>query len=133
MKFNLINPSDPYTIEAVDLEVAAVAVAFLGCGKYALEGIGAAAGQDVPIFLFGGHDEWFTKKFGKNFEATSEHVVEHRPEELAAALDSVALGRAERSSMNNIKATAQALSNAVRTRAPNAAAPSSSSSPSSFG
>lgn len=117
MKFNLINPSDPYTMDADDLEVAAVAVSFLGCGKYALEGIEENKGQDVPIFLFGGHDEWFVGKFGMNFEDTSKHVVEHRADALARAFDSVTLGRAERSSMNNIKATAQALSNAVRKRA----------------
>ena len=116
MKFNLINPSDPYTMEADDLEVAAVAVCFLGCGKYALEGIGSDAGQGVPIFLFNGHDEWFVSKFGTNFEDTSEHVVEHRADALARAFDSVTLGCEKRSSMNNIKATAQSLSNAVRTR-----------------
>lgn len=116
MKFNLINPSDPYTMEAVDLEVAAVAVGFLGAGQYALEGIGEDAGQEVPIFLFGGHDEWFTEKFGKDFDGTCTHILDHRAEELAKALDSVTLGRDERSSMNNIKGTAQALSNAVRTR-----------------
>ena len=118
MKFNLINPSDPYTMEADDLEVAAVAVCFLGSGRYALEGIGADAGHDVPIFLFNGHDEWFVSKFGTNFEDTSTHVVDHRADALARAFDSVTLGREQRSSLNNIKATAQALSNAVRTRKP---------------
>ena len=117
MKFNIINPSDPYTLEAADLEIAAVAVCFLGAGRYGLEGVGGDAGKDVPIFLFDGHDEWFTNNFGMTFEATSEHVVKHRAEELASAFDSVTLGRAERSSLNNIKATSQALSNAVRTRA----------------
>lgn len=116
MKFEIINPSDPYTMEAADLEVAAVAVCFLGAGRYGLEGIGEDAGQDVPIFLFDGHDAWFISKFGMNFEDTSEHVVEHRAPALADAFDSVTLGRAERSSMNNIKGTAQALSNAVRKR-----------------
>lgn len=116
MKFNLINPSDAYTMEAEDLEVAAVAVCFLGAGRYALEGIGEDQGQDVPIFLFNGHDEWFTEKFGMNFEDTSNRVVNHRAEALATAFDSVTLTNPPRSSMNNIKATAQALSNAVRTR-----------------
>jgi hypothetical protein len=118
VKFEIINPSDPYTMEAEDLEIAAVAVSFLGAGRYALQGIGKDAGTDVPIFLFGGHDEWFAEKFGMDFDATSTHVLDHRAEALATALDSVTLGRAERSSLNNIKATAQALSNAVRKRAP---------------
>ncbi len=118
MKFAIVNPSDPYTMEAEDLEIAAVAVSFLGAGKYALQGIGEDADIYVPIFLFGGHDEWFAEKFGMDFDATSTHVLDHRAEALATALDSVTLGRAERSSLNNIKATAQALSNAVRKRAP---------------
>ena len=116
MKFNIINPSDPYTMEAYDLEVAAVAVSFLGGGQYALEGIDDDKGQDVPIFLFGGHDEWFVENFGKNFDDTANCVLDDRAEALARAFDSVRLGRAERSSMNNIKATAERLSNAVRTR-----------------
>ena len=116
MKFEIVNPSDPYTIEAADMEVAAVAICFLGLGRYALKGIGEDAGQDVPIFLFGGHDEWFVAKFGMNFEDTSNHVADHRAGELADAFDSVKLGRAERSSMNDIKAQAQALSGAVRKR-----------------
>ena len=116
MKFEIVNPSDPYTMEATDMEVAAVAVSFLGAGRYGLKGIDEDAGQDVPIFLFGGHDEWFIGKFGMNFEDTSNHVIEHRATELANALDTVTLGRAERSSINDIKGTAQALSSAVRRR-----------------
>lgn len=118
MKFELINPSDAYIMEAEDLEVAAVAVCFLGAGRYALKGIEESHGQDVPIFLFNGHDEWFADKFGKNFEETSSHVVNNRSAALAAALDSVKIKNPPRSSLNNIKATAQALSNAVRTRKP---------------
>lgn len=118
MKFEIINPSDAYLMEADDLEVAAVAVCFLGAGQYALKGIEESHGQDVPIFLFNGHDEWFTEKFGKNFEDTSTHIVDNRSAELAAAFDSVKIKNPPRSSTNNIKATAQALSNAVRTRKP---------------
>jgi len=120
MKFELINPSDPYTLEADDLEVAAVACCFLGDGKYGLDALGEDAnkGNNVPIFLLGGHDEWFMSKFGRNFDATAEHVLDHRKEALARAFDSLTLGRAKRSSLNNIKARAQAFSNAVRCRAP---------------
>lgn len=59
MKFEIINPSDPYTMEADDLEIAAVSVSFLGDGKYALEGIDDAQGNNVPMFLLGGHDECY--------------------------------------------------------------------------
>ena len=44
MKFEIINPSDACTMYAPDLEVAAVAVSFLGDGKYPLEGLDDAAG-----------------------------------------------------------------------------------------
>lgn len=116
MKFEIINPSDPYTMEAPDLEIAAVAVSFLGDGKYPLSGMGQDKGQDVPAFLFGGHDEWFTAKFGKSFEDTATYVMKQRGEELATALDSVTLNAYRRTSMNNIKDRAQALSHAVRQR-----------------
>lgn len=116
MKFEIVNTSDPYTMEAADMEVAAVAICFLGSGSYALKGVGEDAGQDVPFFLFGSHDAWFIEKFGMNCEDTSNHVADHRAGELADAFDSVKLGRAERSSMNDIKAQAQALSGAVRER-----------------
>ncbi len=117
MKFNIINPSDPYTMEAPDLEVAAVAVSFLGNGAYPLDGIGESAGQNVPPFLIGGHDEWFIEKFGKNFEGIADDMMNSRSEELAAAFDSVTLESKRRSSMNDIKARAQSLSNSVRIQA----------------
>ena len=113
MKFEIINPSDACTMYAPDLEVAAVAVSFLGDGKYPLEGLDDAAGQGVPAFLFGGHDEWFSSKFGMSFQDTAEHVLNQRNEELAAALDSVALRRT-RTSMNDIAGRARALAQAVR-------------------
>jgi len=114
MKFEIINPSDPYTMDAPDMEVAAVAVSFLGDGKYPLKGIGEDVGQDVPPFLFGGHDEWFVAKFGMNFEDTAGHVMNHRNDELAQAFDSVTLQRDNRSSMNDIGGRAKALAQAVR-------------------
>lgn len=113
MKFEIINPSDPCTMCAPDLEVAAVAVSLLGDGKYALKGLDDAAGQDIPVFLCGGHDEWFSSKFGMNFEDTANHVLNHRGGELATTLDSVAL-RGPRSSMNDIVGRAGSLAVAVR-------------------
>ena len=113
MKFEIINPSDACTMYAPDLEVAAVAVSFLGDGKYPLEGLDDAAGQGVPAFLFGGHDEWFSSKFGMSFQDTAEHVLNHRNEELATTLDSVTL-RHTRSSMNDIAGRARSLAQAVR-------------------
>ena len=92
MRFNIINPCDPYTMLAVDLEIAAVAISAIGEGKYALEEIGGDRSGQVPFFITGGHDEWFTKQFGRNFEATVEHVVTNRAEALVKALASVFIG-----------------------------------------
>lgn len=118
MRFEIINPSDPYTIDAEDLEIGALACCLLGDGKYGLRGMGESNNQDVPIFLLGGHDEWFTSKFGRNFEASLVHALEKRNEALAKSLDSVALFDGyRRSSMNNIGARAKSLSKAVREKA----------------
>lgn len=92
MLFNILNPSDPYTMRAVDLEIAAVAICLLGEGKYGLEEIGGDRSGQVPMFLKDGHDEWFTKQFGRDFSATVNHVVETRYEELVKALHSVFIG-----------------------------------------
>ena len=116
MKFEIINPSDAYTMEAVDLQVAAVACCFLGDGRYGLEALGEDRNKDrdVPIFLLGGHDEWFSEKFGLTFGACAENVMKQRTDELADALDSVALKSGERTSMNDIGARARSLAKAVR-------------------
>jgi len=116
MKFEIINPSDPYTVEADDLQVAAVACCFLGDGRYAFEPVDGGT-ERVPIFLIGGHDEWFTQKFGMTFEATADHCMQHRAGDLARVLESVTLGRAERSSLNDIGGRANALAQAIRRQA----------------
>lgn len=102
---------------APDLEVAAVAICLLGDGRYPLDGIGEDAGQDVPAFLFGGHDEWFTSKFGRDFATTAEQVIAGRNPELADSLDSVHLDRQERSSLNDIGSRARRLAKAIRDKA----------------
>lgn len=117
MKFEIVNPSDPYTMEAPSLELAAVAVCFLGNGKYPLTGLDDARGQDVPPFLFGGHDEWFTEKFGANFEAVCKRAIQEQNEALALTLESVTLTSSRRSSMNDIGGRAKKLAQAVRMEA----------------
>ncbi len=118
MKFNLINPSDPYTLEADDLEVGAVAVCLLGNGKYPADALGDAADKsnNVPAFLFGGHDEWFQSRFGGTYEAVAERVLKDRADALARCFDSVTLGSERRSSMNNIGGKARELAKAVRSQ-----------------
>ena len=116
MKFNLINPSDPYTFEADDLQVAAVMVCMLGDGWYLADALGddADKGNNVPAFLLGGHDEWFTAQFGMNYKATILCCLEHRNDALARAFESVKMGADRRSSMNNIGSKAASLAKAIR-------------------
>lgn len=94
MLFEIINPSDPYTMEAPDLEVAACAVAVLGRGAYGLNELSGDKSGNVPMFPVTGHDEWFTKQFGRNFDASLNHVFEQRADALAKALASVFIGTA---------------------------------------
>ncbi len=116
MRFNLVNPSDPYTFEADDHEIAAVAGCLLGDGKYMADALGDDANKDnnVPAFLFGGHDEWFESRFGANYEATAERVLKTRGDALARAWESMTLGRKGRSSLNDIGGKARELAKAVR-------------------
>lgn len=94
MLFEIINPSDPYTMEAPDLEIAACAVCLLGSGQYGLKELSGDKSGHVPVFLFGGHDEWFSKQFGKDFGATLNAVLVARRQVLAGALASVRVGDA---------------------------------------
>ena len=111
MLFEIINPSDAYTMEASDLETAAVAVVVLGHGMYGLRGLGDADGKDVPVFILGGHDEWFATQFGRLFEESVDRVDRAA---LASALGSVKLSNGERTSMNNIGAKAHRMASLLR-------------------
>lgn len=94
MLFNLTNPSDPYTLEAPDLEIAALAACLIGQGQYGLDELTGDKSGNMPIFLLGGHDEWFTKQFGRDFSGSIDHVTETRRAELVKALASVRIGDA---------------------------------------
>lgn len=94
MLFEIINPSDPYTMEAPDLEIAACAVCLLGSGQYGLNELSGDKTGHVPVFLLGGHDEWFSKQFGKDFGASMDEAIKTRRHVLAAALASVRVGSA---------------------------------------
>ena len=56
MIYEVINPSDPVTLEADDVEVAQVACLLLGKGAYALHDEDSE--EVMPLFLLGGLDEW---------------------------------------------------------------------------
>lgn len=88
MEYELINPSDPYTFYADDLETAALVVFALSTsyGAEAKEG-----GESVPVFIFGGAEEWYAERFGR----TPVDGLEAKREQLAAALGSMMLGNFE--------------------------------------
>lgn len=90
MIFDLINPSDPYTLETHDYEVACVSVVLLGEGKYSIKQVDGDF--EMPIFMFGGHDEWFHKTFGKTMEKTIQKVIQEKKTELIDCLQSVIVG-----------------------------------------
>jgi hypothetical protein len=112
MKFDLINPSDAYHFEADDLETAAVMVCVLGNGKYGAQQLGGDA--SVPVFLFGGHDEWFVKHFGREFEESADHVMETKRQALADCFASVTLTAGRRSSINDIGGAAHNIAHKLR-------------------
>jgi len=107
MLYDIINPSDPYTMEAADFEIAAAAVMLIGIGKY--PALPKGEGESVPAFITGGHDQWFIGKFGRDLHGTLQHVIQHRNADLVAALESVTLGAEERTSLNDIGGRAKSL------------------------
>ncbi len=92
MLYNIVNPSDGYTIDCPDLEIATIACCLLGRGQYAFEPL-EDSGVSVPLFLFGGVEAFCAEHFKQPFETVREWVMAHRTEDLAAALDSVIIGR----------------------------------------
>ncbi len=92
MLYQIINPSDSYTIDCPDLEIATVACCMLGGGQYGFEPLddGAVA---VPMFLFGGVQDFCEKHFKQAFDDVRARVTTHRVAALADALDSVLIGK----------------------------------------
>lgn len=88
MEYSLVNPSDPYTFIADDLETAAIVVYSLSLGYGATTKDGKIA---VPIFIFGGAEEWYSKQFGRSVE----DGVKAKRKQVAEALSSMMLGHFE--------------------------------------
>lgn len=89
--YEVINPSDPYTFEAPDLEIAAAAIFLIGGGHYAADPFDKDQDR-VPIFLLGGSEEWVQEKFGADIEAWFCRVKAERLPEVCAALESFLYG-----------------------------------------
>ena len=85
MEYDLINPSDPYTFIADDLETAALVVLIFGTAYGAKPKNG---GEEVPIFLLGGALEWYQKHFGR----TPDDGLIAKKKEVADAMESMMLG-----------------------------------------
>jgi hypothetical protein len=84
MLFNIINPSDSYTIKTDDKEAACVACLLMGEGQYGLEEIGGKF--EMPILMFGGGDEFFKSQFGKSME---ESVKLYRGDKVAVLIETL--------------------------------------------
>lgn len=137
--WELINPSDKITFKAETHELAAIAVGIMG-GQYGAQELDTEAEpRNVPLFLFGGTEEYFQKTFGKTIAESFEtcdkvtlaevfesfligSMAERRayekalsvlPEEDKAAFKADWLDK-ERSSMNNICARAEHYARALR-------------------
>lgn len=89
--WEIINPSDKYTIIAERFEVAAAATLLLGSGRLALDPEDEG-GQRLPLFLFGGHEEFIKEHFSGDLDAW----LDGHKAEVATALDSVLLGGFDR-------------------------------------
>lgn len=91
MIYEIINPSDKYTIECEDFKTACVATLILGEGHWGLESVDAKGvyHKEMPLFIFGGHDKWLTEQFGQTFGELLESIGMNA---IGEALDSVLIG-----------------------------------------
>jgi hypothetical protein len=91
MIYEIVNPSDAYTLETGNYVAACIATLALGNGKYGLTAIGGTEDEGMPIFFFSDPDKWLTEKFGKDFNGLLSEIP---PNELADVFDSVIIGDA---------------------------------------
>jgi hypothetical protein len=115
MILDIINPSDACHMQTDDPEAAAVAVCLLGNGQYGLEELNPGPGSTpfkMPMFLLGGHDAWWTRTFGHDFEAGAKVYRDERCQALIDALNSVTYEGVP-GSMNDIGGRARGLAKAL--------------------
>jgi hypothetical protein len=91
--YEIVNHSDPYTIEASSLDVAAMTAILLGQGQYRFKSLDG--GEDVPLFFLGGGDVWAKKHFEEDLMEMSNRVMDTKLSQVADCLDSVLYGDAE--------------------------------------
>ena len=90
-EYELINPSDPYTFLAKTKESAALAVFLLGT-MYLGTMYGASPKDDdeekrIPVFLFGGEEEWYQEEFGRSTEEGLEKEKKNVADALLSFMD----------------------------------------------
>jgi hypothetical protein len=88
--YEIVNPSDAYTMEASDLAVAAVACLYLGSGQYGLTALSPSDAPGMPVFVFHKAEDverWFATVCGCTMAAAFA-----RRAAVADALDSVLAG-----------------------------------------
>jgi len=84
--WEIVNPSDHYTIEAADFRIAAAAVLVLGRGAFGLTS--DEGGAELPVFLLGGADEYLEETWPEGF---GEYLQKNQVA-IADCLDSVVIG-----------------------------------------
>jgi hypothetical protein len=72
MLYQLNTPEKPYVFEASSFPTACVAATLLGGGFYSLWQGGK---QVMPVFMFGGVDEWYQRVFGRHFTEVMQAVA----------------------------------------------------------
>ena len=87
LEYTLHNPSDPYTFLAEDQEVAALVVGILSTA-FGADTEDENEENHIPIFIFGGYNEWFQDRFSR----TPKEGLEARKKEVGEALQSFMLG-----------------------------------------
>jgi hypothetical protein len=91
MIFEIVNPSDPYTLECDDFKIAAAGIMLLGRGKLGLSTEEGDEKHQMPPFIFG-NDEMVTKWFADiGIPSLGEFIDGHR-EEIATMLETVLIG-----------------------------------------
>ena len=97
MKMEIKNPRDKWFLENEDLEASAFVTMHISNGNYALSDMDG--NQLMPLFLFGGAEEYWQKEFKHTITEFLESDGIHK--RLADACESFSYEK-ERSSLNDI-------------------------------
>ena len=123
LKFEIVNPHDPYVMEAESFEVACVSMLLLAEGNYGLTSLDEPKGKDMPVMVFWddvGFNKWSQEEFGKSMDQMLEQIDRDKVhcERVVSALETIRLTSGERTSMTALipyaKRLAQGLRNKVK-------------------